>query len=419
MNIFKCQLFGGVIQVPVKLLLLILVLAITTTSVFAYTAEALKCYQTVTKPTSEFIQVCRAAVEQNDAHAMYLLALRSNDDSRQLKLLQDAASQNHFRAIAELSDRARSAGDIDTANKLEEKAAGLGHGPSRINYAIRLRQNSSGNTEQLARARQLFLSEAQNGFPKAQLQLALMIANGEGGNGSVKRAIPWLTEAAIAGHPQAQFQLALLHRQSNPDQAISWLVKAARSGITEAKYQLAKTFASGSTVNIAQAAYWAHRAVRDGHREAPKLLEQILKGDDFNAGKVKDDQRLQNTEIDIEFVQLTLNRLGYDAGLPDGQIGSRTRKSIEKFESDVGMPITGSISDELVRLLRNKVSVISNIEFAQSTLNRLGYDAGTADSKLGSRTRKAIEEFESDAGMPVTGSISKELIRRLSRAVSN
>ena len=40
---------------------------------------------------------------------------------------------------------------------------------------------------------------------------------------------------------------------------------------------------------------------------------------------------------------------------------------------------------------------------AQSTLNEMGYDAGTPDGKMGSRTRNALSQFQTDRGIPVTG----------------
>ncbi|RMX06004.1 peptidoglycan-binding protein [Corticibacter populi] len=40
---------------------------------------------------------------------------------------------------------------------------------------------------------------------------------------------------------------------------------------------------------------------------------------------------------------------------------------------------------------------------AQQVLNELGYDAGTADGKMGQRTATALREFQDDQGLPVTG----------------
>lgn len=40
---------------------------------------------------------------------------------------------------------------------------------------------------------------------------------------------------------------------------------------------------------------------------------------------------------------------------------------------------------------------------AQDRLNELGYDAGTADGKMGARTVQALRQFQQDYGLPVTG----------------
>lgn len=49
---------------------------------------------------------------------------------------------------------------------------------------------------------------------------------------------------------------------------------------------------------------------------------------------------------------------------------------------------------------------------AQRALIKLGY-ALRADGTLGSATRQAIEKFERDNGLPVTGEITQKLLRRL------
>lgn len=47
--------------------------------------------------------------------------------------------------------------------------------------------------------------------------------------------------------------------------------------------------------------------------------------------------------VDLRQAQATLNRLGYDAGPPDGQMGPRTRSALRQFQSERGIPVTGRL----------------------------------------------------------------------------
>jgi hypothetical protein len=50
-------------------------------------------------------------------------------------------------------------------------------------------------------------------------------------------------------------------------------------------------------------------------------------------------------------VQEELRRRGYDAGVPDGVMGGRTRSAILAFQADYGLARTGSITESLLRAL--------------------------------------------------------------------
>ncbi|WP_366655630.1 peptidoglycan-binding domain-containing protein [Fodinicurvata sp. EGI_FJ10296] len=53
----------------------------------------------------------------------------------------------------------------------------------------------------------------------------------------------------------------------------------------------------------------------------------------------------------------------------------------------------------------------------QTRLNRLGYDAGPEDGLMGSRTRSAIEAYQDDQGLLVTGEPSQSLLNHISESV--
>lgn len=51
-------------------------------------------------------------------------------------------------------------------------------------------------------------------------------------------------------------------------------------------------------------------------------------------------------------LQRLLNEKGYDAGKPDGIIGSRTRSAIEAFQGESGLPVDGHPGQKVLRALR-------------------------------------------------------------------
>ena len=53
----------------------------------------------------------------------------------------------------------------------------------------------------------------------------------------------------------------------------------------------------------------------------------------------------------VRWVQTRLNDLGYRCGVADGLAGRNTRRCINAFRADSGLPETGEITDELLRLL--------------------------------------------------------------------
>lgn len=57
-----------------------------------------------------------------------------------------------------------------------------------------------------------------------------------------------------------------------------------------------------------------------------------------------------------------------------------------------------------------------NVVRIQSLLSSLGYEPGTIDGLFGARTRTAIEEFQRDRDLPVTGEVSTDLLAALEAA---
>ena len=61
----------------------------------------------------------------------------------------------------------------------------------------------------------------------------------------------------------------------------------------------------------------------------------------------------------------------------------------------------------------------SRVSLIQSYLNKLGYQVGTIDGLMGEKTRGAVKEFQRHSGLSVTGEITAELEKALRDAYIN
>ena len=53
----------------------------------------------------------------------------------------------------------------------------------------------------------------------------------------------------------------------------------------------------------------------------------------------------------VKRVQTLLNKLGYDAGVPDGVAGPQTVSAVRRFETRSGLTASGQITDDLLTRL--------------------------------------------------------------------
>jgi len=62
-------------------------------------------------------------------------------------------------------------------------------------------------------------------------------------------------------------------------------------------------------------------------------------------------ERSPSRSLRVMEVQQGLAGMGYDPGPVDGVIGSRTRTAIRAFQADAGLPVDGQVSDQLIAAL--------------------------------------------------------------------
>lgn len=139
----------------------------------------------------------------------------------------------------------------------------------------------------------------------------------------------------------------------------------------------------------------------------------------------------------IADLQRELERRGFYDGPIDGVDGPKTDVAIRDFAQAAGLKWNGEISDEVLRQIvrsplktpghpAGSASIAHNDVIAdmimsssrrvlavQRALSDFGYGPVKATGLFGPDTKAAIEKFERDRKLPVTGQISDRLLREL------
>ncbi|MEM8686908.1 MAG: peptidoglycan-binding protein [Pseudomonadota bacterium] len=239
---------------------------------------------------------------------------------------------------------------------------------------------------------------ASKGLAPAQYRLGTLYERGRGVKQDIKSAKAWYEHAAHRGHIKAMHNLAVLHANSPGgrakfNQASYWFKKAANLGLKDSQYNLAILYEEGLGVqkDIMEAYRWYSLAAKQKDKDAAKRLAKVkstLQADDMNkANQLVETWRPVKAKFSANVVtppiggwqkpesvkvrgttqehagfalgpatkeaQKLLNAIGYDAGVPDGQMGPRTARAIRQFQSQHGHQPTGTVTPKLLEQLRN------------------------------------------------------------------
>jgi TPR repeat protein len=145
---------------------------------------------------------------------------------------------------------------------------------------------------------------------------------------------------------------------------------SAREGDQDAQYWMGRLYADGlGRPRDPVTAYgWFDRAASQGHHDATTLRDRLAlllapdqiaearRRTDFSGPSgVSGPSGDQEVQELIAAVQRELNRLGYRSGPADGIAGKRTRSAIESFQRDAGLDVTGTATELLLDRLRAAV----------------------------------------------------------------
>ncbi|MEG2893776.1 MAG: SpoIID/LytB domain-containing protein [Clostridium sp.] len=158
--------------------------------------------------------------------------------------------------------------------------------------------------------------------------------------------------------------------------------------------------------------------------ESTNTLIQKRVDDKKNQGSTNTDkivaQKGTRSET-VKQIQSDLNYLGFKAGTADGIFGSNTERAVKDFQKTVGQSQTGIVYESTYKLLKQKVSDkksssdSSNTVIAkkgsrgqevldiQALLNSKSHNAGKVDGIYGKNTEKAVESFQKESEISITG----------------
>ncbi|NKK82232.1 peptidoglycan-binding protein [Rhizobium leguminosarum] len=233
---------------------------------------------------------------------------------------------------------------------------------------------------------------ADKGFAPAQYRLGSMYEKGNGVERDIAKAKGFYEQAANQGNASAMHNLAVLYAsgalgQQDYATAASWFTKAANLGITDSQFNLAILCARGNGVpaDLEESYKWFAIAAKGGDKDAAQKRDEVakaMKPDQFERARAKADlwkaepvdHRTNAIDIPDEWagtgaktasvdmkkairnIQAILNNNGFDAGLPDGEMGAKTVTAIKNFQKSVGQEPDGKVTDATVKALleRNK-----------------------------------------------------------------
>ncbi|MGL1920705.1 MAG: peptidoglycan-binding protein [Hyphomicrobiales bacterium] len=258
--------------------------------------------------------------------------------------------------------------DIDLAKSFDwfMKAAGNKLAVAQFSVGM-MREHGKGTSRNLSLAREYYQRAAEQGNLMSIYRLAMMNAAPQNPTTKpdFKVALRWFNMAANAGLVDAQYNLAVLYEKGHGTdvdlvETYKWYSIAAQKGDVQAqkRAKVIKLELSASQIVKAQAAVkaWSVIKLPENANSAPKLAylkNEVQDGDaKLSQSKHVRSGALANDVIadkkSIKDTQTMLETLGWNVGGIDGVMGSKTRKAIKEFQTRHNLIITGEVNDELL-----------------------------------------------------------------------
>jgi localization factor PodJL len=301
-------------------------------------------------------------------------------------------AQNSFAAVPKADAPAAIVVPVGIEPKSLADAAAAGDANALFEIGARF-TDGKGVKSDLSEAANWYKLAADRGLAPAQYRLANLFEKGTGVSRDLTKAMTYYKQAAEAGNASAMHNLAVLQASGaagQPDYAaaVSWFAKAADFGVADSQFNLAILLARGNGVkqDLEESYKWFAVAAKGGDKDAAQKRDEVanaMRKEQLESARAKVDQwkvkpldpkanssnlpdewasgkPLTTASIDMEKairnIQAILNKSGFDAGTADGKMGAKTVTAIKAFQTSVGQEPNGKITDALVKelLAKNK-----------------------------------------------------------------
>lgn len=245
-----------------------------------------------------------------------------------------------------------------------------------------------GTAVDFAKAAHWFEKAAEQNFAPAQYRLGSFNEKGLGMPRDLHKAKQLYELAAKQGNASAMHNLAVLYASGvngAPDNAaaVRWFLEAAELNVRDSQYNLGILAAQGlgMTADLEESYKWFSLAANSGDKDSADKRDQIAavltpaqlakatgavelwKAKPLNeAANIPDipESWIEETPVTtaaldtkkaVRNIQLILQKNGYDVGTADGLMGTRTRNAIMDVQKQHGLEPTGEIDRKLADLL--------------------------------------------------------------------
>lgn len=310
---------------------------------------------------------------------------------------------NIQRAVSK-QPHAPSAAAVETGQKLPSKKVGslelrkaAAAGDASAQFVIASRYiNGKLVKRDYAKAALWFQKAASNGLAPAQYRLGTLFERGNGVPKDLNAARLWYERAAEKGNVKAMHNLAVIYAGAKTGQADfakarKWFEKAASHGLQDSQFNLAVILERGLTgkSDMKQAFIWYSLAGARGDRDAGIKAHSL--SNHLSAADRKD----------------ALAKIAAWKPQPPQRVGNFVAIKDPKWQvaaarkAPVTLPPKPNLAGKQL------------IKASQSLLSKLGFDVGSPDGVMGSRTGNAVRLFQLQNGLPVNGMVTNDLLQQL------
>jgi uncharacterized protein len=283
--------------------------------------------------------------------------------------------------------------------------------------------NGDFGTPNLTKALELYRVAAASGSVRSQFLTGYMYSQGEGTPVDGKEAARFYEIAAANGDSTAAHNLGWLYAYSglitkNDVVATNWYRRSADLGDLDAIAILGKRISEGTGTleNDVEAVRWLTKAAEAGQKFAQKDLAFMYangEGVDQNFVAAYKWANLSGGQgVDVSAIKSWLSaRMNRDEVTRAQSLSAAWKPTLVSDASPKAESFNGSGSTRPAEPDELTLEI-------QVGLSKLGFLAGRADGLFGPKTRAAIEAFQRQHGLQVTGAVSPQLATQIGRALS-